>query len=236
MNKKRIAGLDTFRGWAILLMISYHFTYDLNLFKIISVDMNHTISFLTFRYTIMTMFLLGVGISLALVHKHDIKWTNVKKRMLQLGIASTLVTIATYTQFPHSWVYFGILHFIFIASLLALFFLPYPKITLFTSILIFLGYFTKIFHMHNLFSLLQPLLHLPRYTEDLVPIFPWFAIVLLGIFIVQHNWQEKLFSLKFLNSKNSLNRLLKIMGKHSLLIYLAHQPILFAGFMLFLKL
>jgi len=236
MGNQRIEGLDTFRGWAILLMISYHFTYDLDLFKIISVNMNHTIGFLIFRYSIMTMFLLGVGISLALVHKHTIKWGNVKKRVLQLGIASTLVSIATYTQFAQTWVYFGILHFIFIASFLALLFLPYPKITLLTAILVFLGYFTNVLHMHGIFSLLQPLLQLPKYTEDLVPLFPWFAIVLLGIFIVQHDFQEKIFSLKFLNAKNTFNQLLKIMGKHSLLIYLAHQPILFAGFMLFSKL
>jgi len=236
MKTIRIEGLDTFRGWAILLMISYHFTYDLNLFKIISVNMNHTMGFLIFRYSIMSMFLLGVGISLTLVHKHGIKWTSVKKRMLQLGIASTLVSIATYTQFPHSWVYFGILHFIFIASLLALLFLSYPKVTIATSILIFIGSFSGFLNMHEAFSLLQPILHLPRYTEDLVPLFPWFAIVLLGIFIVQHEWQKKIFSINILNADNSFNRLLKLMGKHSLLIYLAHQPILFAGFMLFSKL
>ena len=235
MRKQRVEGLDTFRGWAILFMVAYHFTYDLNHFNLISVNMDYALSFLISRYTIMSMFLVSVGVSLALVHQHGIKWTNIKKRIIQLGMASTLVTIATYIEFPHSWVYFGILHCILVASLIGLLFLPYPKVTLVSAILILVTSATNTLSMEALFQFMQPILNLPTYTEDLVPFVPWFAMVLIGIVLVQFKLHQKLFNLSFFSNNSLLNRGLKFMGKHSLLIYLIHQPILFAGFMLFLK-
>ena len=161
MHKQRIEGLDTFRGLALLLMVLYHFSYDLNHFHLITVDMNHAILFLAFRYTIMTMFLLSVGISLTLVHQQQIQWKSIKKRIFLLGSASILVSIATYIEFPHSWIYFGILHFILIASLLGLLFLPYPKIAFTTAILILLASASNILTMQALFERMQPIFHLP---------------------------------------------------------------------------
>ena len=52
--KKRVIGLDVFRGWALLFMMTYHFTFDLNYFRFIHVDMNHEPMFLLSRYTIMS--------------------------------------------------------------------------------------------------------------------------------------------------------------------------------------
>ena len=233
MKTERIDGLDIFRGLAILCMILYHFTYDLNYFRIISIDMNHTSSILTLRYTIMSMFLLSVGMSLALAHKNTIKWFNIRKRVLQLGVASLLVSISTYIVFPNSWVYFGILHFILLASLITIPLLKFPKITLVLALLILLGSATKLLHLHDLYAVLQTPLALPPYAEDLVPLFPWLAVVLLGTIMIHYNYHQKIFNHKIFNIKFFSNKILKKMGQNSLLIYLIHQPILFAIFELY---
>ena len=234
MSTQRIDGLDIFRGWAILFMVIYHFSFDLNHFQLISVDMNHSLGFLFSRYTIMSMFLLGVGMSLALAHRNGIKWKAVRKRLFLLGIAATLVTVATYIEFPYSWVYFGILHFILLASLLALVFLPYPKVALVTAVIILIGTATTLLHMHGVFAFLQPILNLPPYySEDLVPLTPWFAVVLLGTVVVHYDLHKKIFTNKIFSSNFSGNKVLKFMGKNSLIIYLVHQPILFLVFDLF---
>ena len=233
MQRERIIGLDIFRGLALLLMMAYHFTYDLNHFGFIDVDMNHTNGFLLFRYTIMTMFLLSVGVSLTLVHQNGIKWSSVRKRLMQLGLASLAVSVATYVVFPNSWVYFGILHFILFASIIVLPLLNFPKTTLILALLILLASATKLIDMHSLFSLLQAPLHLPQYSEDLVPFVPWIAAVLLGMSLVQYNYHTKIFSSKIFNSNFSINKILKKMGQNSLIIYLIHQPIFFAGFELY---
>ena len=67
-------------------------------------------------------------------------------------------------------------------------------------------------------------------TEDYVPVFPWFGVVLIGIFIghqllgapalrVIQSWQSNM----------PLARGLALAGRHSLLIYMLHQPIMFGA-------
>jgi len=235
VKTKRIDGLDIFRGFAILAMILYHFTYDLNYFRIISLDMNHTLATLVIRYTIISIFLLSMGMSLALVHNRAIKWSSIRKRILQLGLASLLVTVATYIVFPTSWIYFGILHFILVASLITVMLLKFPKVILLLTLVILIGSVMHVLNMNWLYALLKEPLFLPNYTEDLVPLFPWLAVVFIGTLLVHHNLHEKIFKFPLFNTKFRINRLLKKMGQHSLLIYLIHQAIIFGAFELYFR-
>ena len=226
--------LDIFRGWAILLMIAYHFTYDLNHFGIIQINMDHDLFWVYARYMIVTMFLLSVGISLALVHTPVIQWKKIRKRTLILGGAALSVSIVTYIQFPHTWVYFGILHFILMASWLGLLFLGHPRLALLTVFVIFLGSAMGWLHTHGLFTFLQAPLHLPPgYTEDIVRIFPWFAVVLIGIILVSYDLHLKALKNIFFTQDRFINKKIAFLGRHALLIYLIHQPILFGLVSLF---
>jgi len=144
MKKIRLNQLDIFRGYAIILMMFYHFCYDLNMFGYIHANPNKDTLWQISRYIIVTIFLLSMGMSLKLLHRDNIRWDKVKKRALILGGASLVVSISTYIQFPSSWVYFGILHFAFASSLLALFFLKHKILTLITMIFVFLASFTEI--------------------------------------------------------------------------------------------
>jgi len=233
MKLHRIIGLDVFRGWAIVLMVGYHFCYDLNYFHYIHVHLNHDLFFIYARYLIVSIFLLSVGISLHIVHTPIIRWRSLKKRTLLLGGASILVTLVTYFQFPHSWVYFGILHFILIASWVGLLFLPYPLLTLLTAIIILLASLWGWLDLHWLFRVLQSPLHLPgRHTEDLVSFFPWFGVVLLGIAVAAYGIHKRLFAFSFFSSDNRPNHFLAFAGRHALVIYLLHLPLLFGLFSL----
>lgn len=237
LHKNRLVGLDIFRGWAIILMIAFHFSYDLNYFHFIHINLHHDTFWVYARYLIVSMFLLSMGTSLALVHRPKIQWNKIYKRTLILGAASVLVTIATYIEFPHSWVYFGILHFILLASWVGLLFLGHPILSLLVSISIFIGYQLGFLHTHWLFMLLQSPLHLPPvYTQDLVIFFPWFSLVLLGIAFTDLNIIFSLFTIPFFSHQNKFNTFLSFLGKHALLIYLLHLPILFGIVALFSKL
>ena len=234
MTTTRLIGLDVFRGWAIFLMVLFHFSYDLNHFKYIDINMHHDPFWVYARYLIVSMFLLSMGLSLALVHRPTIQWNKMYKRTLMLGVASALVSVATYIEFPHSWVYFGILHFILLASWVGLLFLHIPRISLILALIIFIGYKLDYLHLHALFSLLQAPLHLPPgHTEDLVIFFPWFSIVLIGIALVGMGVEKKVFMISFLSHTSRFNAFLSFIGKHTLLIYLIHQPILFGLVSLF---
>jgi uncharacterized membrane protein len=115
---------------------------------------------------------------------------------------------------------------------LGLLFVGKPWLSLMIALLILVGTALGWLHTDTLFSFVQQPLHLPpEYTEDLVTLFPWFAVVLIGLFIVAKDW-HLIPSLK----ANVISNNVSFLGRHSLLIYIIHQPILFGGVMLFAKL
>jgi len=232
-NTKRIIGIDIFRGWAILLMVIFHFSYDIYYFKIIDFQIQTNTFFIWFRFLIVSMFLVAVGISLQLAHQQKINWSSLKKRALYLGIASLLVSISSYIIFPNSWIYFGILHFILIASFVVLPLLNHPYLSLTFAVTSFIAFHLNILNMHWLFNLLVSPLHLPpRISVDVVRFVPWISFVLIGISMGSLGWHQKIFNTHFFNKRDKINDFFSFLGQHSLLIYMVHQPLLFAMFLL----
>ena len=234
-NKKRLVGIDIFRGWAILLMVIFHFSYDVHYFNIIDFKIQSNTFFIWFRFLIVSMFLLTVGMSLKLAHQHRINWSALKQRAFYLGIASLLVTISSYIIFPNTWIYFGILHFILVASFIVLPLLNHPYLSLIISITSFTAFHLDIINMHWLFNILVTPLHLPpTISVDVLRFVPWISFVLIGISMVSLGWHQKIFNTHFFNTKSKVNDFFSFLGKNSLLIYIVHQPLLF-GFFLILK-
>jgi len=214
-------------------MILFHFSFDLNNFHYINIDIKHGLEWHYFRYIIVTMFVFSAGISLYLANQTGIDFIKLKRRVLTLLAASLLVTIGSYSQFPSSWIYFGILHFFLFASIFGLIFIKFPKLSFLVGLSIVLGYIFGVLHMHWLYALLQEPLHLPvRYTEDLANIIPWFGVFLLGVSFANSRLLNKIFNNIFFNSQNKINKSFSFLGKHSLLIYLVHQPLFFGVFLL----
>jgi len=64
-------------------------------------------------------------------------------------------------------------------------------------------------------------------SSDYVPVFPWFSAPLLGIafakLIENMNWLDVLAKPRL---EQGASRLLKILGRNSLVYYLLHQPIM----------
>jgi uncharacterized membrane protein len=153
------------------------------------------------------------------------------KRTLILGVFSLIITIVTYFIFPKSWVYFGILHFILVSSWIGLLFLPYPRVALIFALFILIGSTMGWLHTHGLFEILQKPLRLPpTYTEDVLHPFPWFAVVLIGIFMTKYNLHIKFLRNKFLSPSHVFNTMLAFLGRHALEVYLIHLPFLFVVF------
>jgi len=80
---------------------------------------------------------------------------------------------------------------------------------------------------HLLYDWVRPILHLPRYTEDLARFFPWFGAVLVGMALYDLGWYRPIFSWSFFAADTRVNRVLAWMGRHALVIYLVHLPVLF---------
>lgn len=231
MNKKtHFEILDVMRGFAILLMFIYHFSFDLDYYGFIQQNFTTDQFWINFRTVIVACFLTIVGISLYLASYHGLNKKSFQRRLLLLVIYSALVSLASWVMYPSAMIFFGILHFIAIASVLGLLFVRLGRINLILGImLIIMAQIIK----HPFFD--QPLLQwfglmtkLPT-TVDYVPLLPWFGVVLIGIYLGQiismlpkNSWFIRW------QSQHVSSRLLAFGGRHSLHIYMLHQP-LFLG-------
>ncbi len=225
MTKKRVFEVDFLRGIAIVLMVIFHINFNLNYFEYIDIDIYRGIEWKIFRAVIVSLFLLLVGVGLIFAYEKGINFKKLMKRLFILFFASLLITIATKIVFPNSWIYFGIIHFIFVASIVSLVFVGYPTISLVVGVAIIVGYFLEFLPLSWMYDFLKPLLDLPKHSEDLARFFPWFGVVLIGIFLGKH----QLFNLKI--SQNLITQKVAIFGQYSLIIYLVHQPVLFGSLM-----
>ena len=226
MIKTRVFEADFLRGVAIVLMVIFHLCFDLNYFKYISIDIYSAIEWKVFRAIIVFLFLLIVGVSMFFAYSDGINYKKFKKRIFILLGSSLLITIVTMLTFPKSWIYFGIIHFILVATILGLPFVRYPNISLVVGIIIIIGYFLGFLPVSWIHDMLKPILGLPSRTEDIVKFFPWFGVVLIGIFV----GSKKLFYIKI--TQNIITNKIALFGRHALIIYLIHQPILFGSIML----
>lgn len=207
--------IDVLRGLTIVLMIFFHLSFDLNNFGFLSIDILHAPFWYLLPRIIVFLFLFAVGMSLTLAHQELIYWKSFWKRFLKIASYALLISLVTYFMFPDNWIYFGTLHAIALISLLTLPFLKKPMLSLLIAFLLFIP---SIF-----FDLNLPWIQLAHQSWDYISPFPWVGASLLGIFAVH----KKLHRLELPN--NAFVTSLNYLGKHSLFIYLIHQPILFGS-------
>ena len=214
--------IDQLRGLAVVLMIIYHFAYNLTMYRYMAYDrLFEWPLFLTQRVCIIT-FLTCIGISLCMAHAKGMRWKSFWRRQVQVGAAALAVSLATWLTYAENWVYFGILHFITISSFVALPFIPYPKVALLIALALLVPYLG--------WDMTLPWIKLAHASFDYVPLFPWLAYVLLGI-VAYHIGVHRWWHAPAVPPVKGL----EFLGRHSLVIYLVHQPILMALVWLFYR-
>ena len=229
--RPRFAVLDIARGLAIVAMAIYHFCWDLAYFRFMTADVGFGLGWVIFGRLVLTAFLLLVGVGLVLGHGGGIRWPAFWRREAMVVGAALIITIATYFAFPDSFVYFGVLHAIALTSLLTLPFLRAPLALVVAVAALVIGlpavYSDAFFDLKQT-SWIGFWVEAPP-TNDLVSVFPWFGIVLLGVIgarlVLGSSAADRLSAIQ---PDNRLARLLTTMGRWSLIIYLVHQPILLA--------
>lgn len=230
----RITLIDTLRGVALLAMASYHFTWDLEFFGYLDAGTATQGWWKIYARAIASSFLFLAGVSLVLAHYPDIRWRAFWKRFAMVAGAAAAISIATLIALPNEWIFFGILHSIAIASLIGLAFIRLPPLVSGSAAALLVILLTvdswiapgslrsEVFNARYL-SWIGLFEQAPR-SNDFVPLFPWLAALLGGIAItrvaMQRNW---LIALSRVQTRPNL---LARAGKHSLIIYLLHQPVL----------
>ncbi len=222
---RRVPALDGLRGAAICLMIVYHLAFDLNWFGFVQADFNHDPFWLGFRGLIVTSFLLLVGLSLLLARRAGITRRHFWRRIALIALCAILVSIASYVTFPQTFITFGILHFIVVASVLTWPATRFPRVALVTgAAIVVLGNVVGLALFDRPWlNWIGLMTHKPA-TEDYVPLLPWLGVVLIGIALGAWLSDRQYRPLRPLSQ--AVPGWLTWLGRHSLLVYLVHQPML----------
>jgi len=152
-----------------------------------------------------------------------------------LVASAAIVSLSTWWLFSDRFVFFGVLHFIALASVLGLLFVRAGWLNLFLGmglIILALRYQSPWFDTPG-WRWIGLMTHKPL-TEDYVPLLPWFGVILLGIFAGPYIIRLVQQRLTWLG-ENRVLLWLAVAGRHSLVIYLLHQPVLVGGLYLYLS-
>jgi uncharacterized membrane protein len=222
----RLQAIDVYRGLALIAMAAYHTLWDLNYYGLIEAGIGVDPVWLTAQRSILSAFLLLAGASLALAHSDGIRWRGFWKREAILVVAAALVSIGTWFAFGPYLAYFGVLHAIAIFSLMALPFVRWPLWVGAVTAAVFL--FLPAIYQSDLFDpqALDWIGFFKKTPEsaDLVPVFPWFGVMLIGVIAMRAARALPAFNWR---NGNLAIRGVALLGRWSLLFYLIHQPLIF---------
>lgn len=246
MSGKRYNALDSFRGLLIINMVAYHALYD-----VVHI-MNVPLSWYTnwqgylWQQSICWGFIFLSGFCSRL-SRHPLR-----HGLVVLG-AGVLVSVITYVFMPSEFILYGVLYLLGLAALIQwgvlrlwsrLRLKPLPAwLGLVLSAAAFL--LTRGVPRGYLGFESWELLRLPAWlyrwdwlavvgfpgpgfrSSDYFPVVPWVFLYLCGYFLwrmVEHNW-------KIMDKLKPGLAPLAFLGRHSLVIYLLHQPVIMAVFM-----
>lgn len=210
----RASYLDSLRGLAVVWMVIFHTAYDLRMFRYIDWDFSQGFWY-AFPRVIAFTFLFCVGIAMTYGHSPKVNWKAMRERTFRLGGAAVIISVVTYFLFPQQWIFFGTLHCILAGSLLGALVVNHRKLVRTLLVLILFLQYIAGFGISWVSSIVR------KPSMDFIPIYPWFWAILAGIALAPY-----LSRIKLLNNMKAIP-FLAFLGRHSLKIYLLHQPIIF---------
>lgn len=227
---RRIVALDIARSAALLAMAVFHFAFDLEMFGWLAPGTVVTGFWRLLAVSTASSFLVLVGIGLWLGHGGGIRWRGFWRRFLKIAAGAAAVSVATYIVFPDAFVFFGILHVIAVASLLGLALLRLPVwalLALAGLLLLAPGYLrAPVFDAPWLWW--TGLQTVAIRSVDYLPVAPWLAPVAIGIALGKLGSGAGVWTRAARWKGGAWADTLAWPGRHSLLVYLAHQPVLIA--------
>lgn len=235
-NANRYSLIDAFRAVAVINMVAYHLCYDIFCVFGVWPDFYLSTPVIVWERFICCSFIIISGVSLNF-SRHGYR------RGVIVNLCGFAVTAVTVPVMPEQAIWFGILNFLGCAMLIA-FALRHElsRMSPIVGMVLFLVLFMLCYGIPDghigLFS--YPLIRLPEalyryrwlaflgfppknfYSADYFPLLQWIFLYLFGFelwrFILEKGW-EKYF--------RKMIPVLDFIGRYSLVIYMAHQPVLY---------
>lgn len=221
---RHVGVIDFARGVALLAMALYHGSWDLTYLGLADFDLFDNPLWLAARTGILGSFLILSGFSLVLAAEGGIDRRRFLRRFALLVLAAVGVSAVSLAMFPDSPIFFGVLHHMAVASLLglALLRLPWPALLLLGVAVIALGETVALPLFDEPWLRWIGLMTFAPESNDYVPLFPWFGGFLFGM-ALGRLWRPGPTK----TPGGAAGRLFARAGRHSLAVYLLHQPVLF---------
>jgi uncharacterized membrane protein len=223
----RLWEVDAVRGIAIIMMLLSNLLFDFFLFGSCT-DCYSGFWFFFARATA-TLFLLLVGVSLTLSINRSERAYFMKylKRGIRIFSWGLLITAITLFLVPQGPVFFGILHLIGVSVIISYPLLRKRLLNLFLGIAIILIGFSLMGETGPpwLLWFISP----GTFSVDYTPIFPWFGVILIGVFMGNAIFPQGKSRFPLPDcSRSPPAQFLALLGRKSLFIYFIHQPVFLA--------
>ena len=225
---ERFDVVDVVRGLAIAGVVLFHLVWDLAFLGFVPAGWAYAPAWLLFGRTLAGTFMVLVGVSLVLAARRGIRARPFWRRVATIAVAALGITVVTRIAFPTTFIYFGILHAIAVVSIVGMIALRFRTslVTAAGVIVLLLGNWVTEPAFDPRWLAWTGFGANPPSSNDFVPVFPWGGLTLLGIALGRVALARGWFAT--VGFAGSTGRSLAWLGRHSLPIYLVHQPLLLA--------
>lgn len=231
--------VDAARGVALILMIIYHILFCLY-FLTDLIPWFNPVTYSGAPIAFLFISIAGLSLILSVGRETDIRKSAKKLffRGLYILVFAGVVTLVTWIFYPQGFVVFGVLHLIGCGTILAI---PFTVLKLRWYVPAVFGLICLL--LNPIVSVLRGpaflvpfgITYLGFYTVDYEPLIPWFGIMLLGIaaglILYPSGVRGRLLSK--LGGMPAVLRPLCFIGRHTLIVYLIHVPIIIGTLFIF---